>query len=79
MDQPKVSVVELPKVEGKQGKEVDLGGRHNVEAGMREDDVNGLMRQFKNRAQRVFELSWTGNKIPRGAKIFRKSFRGYAF
>lgn len=70
-DRPDVNVVEIPPIANETpiGRGVDLGGQHNPVAGSREDMVNQILSQFRSQSDRVFELTWEGNKVPRGAII----------
>ena len=50
----------------------DLGGRHSLEAALAEANIAPIIRQVRQRQRRVFELTWQGNKVPRGAEVLGK-------
>jgi hypothetical protein len=74
-DYPKVTVLEIPGLpsSANEGSKVDLGGRHSVEAALVEEKSNALLSAMKKTSQRVFELTWEGDKIPSGAVVAGKT------
>lgn len=51
----------------------DLGGRHSPEAALAELQLGEIMLQVRRLQRRVFELTWEGNKVPRGAEVLGHS------
>lgn len=50
--------------------QIDLGGRHDSSALRLEWKIDELLADIKDSAELIFLLTWEGNKVPRGAKVF---------
>lgn len=48
---------------------INLGGGQSLDAALLEGRTEQLRKAIRERAQRVFLLSWMGNKIPCGAVV----------
>lgn len=77
IDTPPVHVQEITPERDKiigadKPKKLDLGGRHSLDAAIAEENIGAIMKHVRKRQRRVFELTWEGNKVPRGAEIFGK-------
>lgn len=75
MEQPEVTITEITPTDAakaEKGRKVNLGGRYSVEAAQAEQTLENLMDTMRASSKRVFELSWKGKKIPRGAIIMGK-------
>lgn len=47
----------------------DLGGEHDVRAAIVETQIGAITRAMRQQGGPVFELSWIGKKVPRGAQV----------
>ncbi len=48
---------------------INLGGAHDLVAALNEGVVEQLRTAIRDKASRVFLLTWEGNKVPRGVSI----------